>query len=104
MEILPIEIKWHICRFVKANPFGIIAPLSLTSRAWYDATAPILYETLIVRFGDSATLQKAVFELEEGRRGRLFLKHARRLDIAVDLGRKRCWKWQVLLIFHGSGH
>ncbi|KAF7624561.1 hypothetical protein AFLA_008265 [Aspergillus flavus NRRL3357] len=81
MEILPIEIKWHICRFVKANPFGIIAPLSLTSRAWYDATAPILYETLIVRFGDSATLQKAVFELEEGRRGRLFLKHARRLDI-----------------------
>ncbi|KAE8329331.1 hypothetical protein BDV39DRAFT_191539 [Aspergillus sergii] len=67
MEILPIEIKWHICRFVKANPFGILAPLSLTSRDWYDATAPILYETLRVKFGDSVTLQKAVFELKEGR-------------------------------------
>ncbi|KAB8201957.1 hypothetical protein BDV34DRAFT_215869 [Aspergillus parasiticus] len=55
MEILPIEAKWHICRSVKANPF--------------------------VKFGDSVTLQKAVFELKEGRRGRLFLKHARRLDI-----------------------
>ncbi|KAB8215500.1 hypothetical protein BDV33DRAFT_227565 [Aspergillus novoparasiticus] len=71
MEILPIEIKWHICRFVKDNRFGIIAPLSLTSRDWYDTTAPILYETL----------KLAVFELEEGRRGRLFRKHARRLDI-----------------------
>ncbi|KAE8335848.1 hypothetical protein BDV24DRAFT_155685 [Aspergillus arachidicola] len=81
MEILPIEVKWHICRFVEANPFGILAPLSLTSRDWYDATAPILYETLRVKFGDSVTLQKAVFELREGRRGRLFLKHARRLDI-----------------------
>ncbi|KJK61392.1 hypothetical protein P875_00042264 [Aspergillus parasiticus SU-1] len=57
MEILPIEAKWHICRFVKANPFGILAP-----------------------FGDSVTLQNAVFELKEGRRGRLFLKHARRLS------------------------
>ncbi|KAE8307739.1 hypothetical protein BDV41DRAFT_584101 [Aspergillus transmontanensis] len=55
MEILPIKAKWHICRSVKANPF--------------------------VKFGDSVTLQKAVFELKEGRRGRLFLKHARRLDI-----------------------
>ncbi|KAE8138301.1 hypothetical protein BDV38DRAFT_270766 [Aspergillus pseudotamarii] len=81
MEILPREIKWHICRFVKADPSGILAPLSLTSREWYDATAPILYETLKVRFGHSVSLQKAVSELKEVGRGRLFLKYARRLDI-----------------------
>ncbi|KAB8258076.1 hypothetical protein BDV32DRAFT_139916 [Aspergillus pseudonomiae] len=81
MEVLRIEIKWHICHFVKADPLGTLADLNLTSRSWHDATAPILYETLRIRFRGSASLQQVALELKEGGRGRLFLRHARRLDI-----------------------
>ncbi|KAE8357937.1 hypothetical protein BDV27DRAFT_150883 [Aspergillus caelatus] len=101
MEILPLEIKWHICRFVNADPSGILAPLSLTNRDWYDVTVLILYETLRVRFVDSVSLQNAVSELKEGGRGRLFLKYARILDIVCLWGySEKPWRRQSMELVH----
>lgn len=71
--------------------------MSRINHAWYNTTAPFLYETLSIAFHNDGSLPVLAAEVSNSTHGEPFLKYARRLDIVClpDPSRKTTKAHQI---------
>ncbi|PLB49177.1 hypothetical protein P170DRAFT_475488 [Aspergillus steynii IBT 23096] len=83
MDTLPAKLILHIAGFLKDEESHALHAFSQVSWRMYHLTAPLLYNTISIRFGEPSDLKEIADECSENGLGRPFLAHAMRLDIVA---------------------
>ncbi|KAF9893490.1 hypothetical protein FE257_010802 [Aspergillus nanangensis] len=89
MDTLPFELVRELCLTLKDDGREALRALTLVNSRLYSAAAPVLCDTVLIRFTDLADLRRITAEYTETGLGRQFLTNATRLEILAFPNRFR---------------